>query len=285
MPVQRIDAITGRAESPFKVLLDEQSLQFDVRRREERGEKPRTLYASDYGQCMLKVWRQFFPQDFPGAAYDPRTIRVFHNGEVVHERLQGYLEKSGIVFLAEVDVPRDALDVHGRCDGIAMMHDIFHVLEFKSINTAVVDAPKDEHIGQLMWYMEMWEGLRREIRDEFRIAPDTVVLQEDARALVSDTGRTFAELTMPEKMLLVSIGEVRGEIIYESKMNQGIYTFPVSLDPGMVRKVRGWFTEVARCVQERTPPVVRYARTKYPCSFGSGKCPYYGVCYPAPPRL
>ncbi|MBR9700901.1 hypothetical protein GOV11_03485 [Candidatus Woesearchaeota archaeon] len=278
--VKRFVTKKGGEITPFKIILDEQSVAWNEARNRERGDRPRTLYASDYGACMKKIWCQFFPKKFPTEPFPPRLLRIFHNGESVHERLAQYLHNSELTFLEEVDIPRDDLDVHGRADGLAMQSGRFHVLEFKSMNVRSVYVVKEEHEGQCMWYMHMWENLRLDLRDEFGFKdPDVAYEEDEIKTFNSDLGRKYDELTIVEKMLLLSNGPVKGEVIVESKQTQEIFAFPIELDQGKIAKVRKWFEQLAWFVEMEKMPTVRYDKKRFPCSGSWGKCSYYDVCY------
>lgn len=278
--VRRIDARNGNGyDSPFKEIIDEQSIEWNLERVRERGNKPRAKYASDYGQCMLKTWHEFFPNQFEKADFDARTIRIFHNGEDVHTRLASYFHKAAnVVFLEEVDVPRDHLDVHGRCDGIALKNDIFWVLEFKSINRISLTSAKEEHEGQLTWYMHMWDLLRTDLHEEFNLLPELAYTEDQLQDAVSVRGRPFKDLPLQEKMLLLS-AKIKGEVIYECKPNQAIFHFPLELEQTRVAKVRNWFETLQWHIDTKRPPTVKYDKNKFPCSWRGGACAYWDVCH------
>lgn len=273
MMVRRFIAVE-RVKSPIGALIDVGAVQKSVERQLERGERSRSLYASDYGQCQRKVWFQFFPEVYVAEETDARTLRIFHNGDAVHERLGDYIKRSGVVFLEEQDVPRDALQVHGRCDGMAIVHGRFCVVEFKSINAVSVADAKPEHQGQVMWYMHMWEELRVSLRAEAGIIEGLSLDIEAVEAL--SLGR---ELSVIEKMLLCSVGPVCGEVVYESKQTQEIFSFIYELNEELIGKVRRWFEQVAGDVARKHMPEVRYSRGSYPCRWSSGACPFYDVCW------
>lgn len=270
-------------DTELKRVIDRQSIIWNNERLLARGDRERTLYASDYGQCMRKVWFEFFPEQFP-VSFDSRVLRIFHNGEVVHERLAGYLLKDkDIFFKAEVDVPRDDLDVHGRCDGICVVDGQAVVVEFKTINRSLVRNPKPEHVGQILWYMAMWRKLRQELKDEFGVS-GREVSESDLVGVVSKNGRTSSDLSEEERWVLYTRGEILGEIIYESKQNQQTYHFVVRWSEQEYRKVRSWFERLKYFVDRREMPVVSYDSEKFPCSWGrgvvKGRCPFFRVCYP-----
>lgn len=278
--VRRIDAKNGEQsyDSPFRDIINEQSIEWNEERKRERGDRPRSKYASDYGQCMLKTWMQFFPEQYPQAAFDARTIRIFHNGEDVHVRLSNYFHKSNVTFLEEVDIPRDHLDVHGRCDGLAMKNDIFYVLEFKSINRISLTCAKEEHEGQLTWYMMMFDNLRKDLHEEFDLHEELAYTEDQLKDAVSVKGRKFKDLELVEKMLLIC-AKISGEVIYECKPNQKIYHFPLDLEPGRMEKVRNWFEQLQWHIDTKRAPTVKYVKSKFPCSWRGGACAYYDVCH------
>ena len=273
MMVLRIPVYT---ESPFKQIIDEQS-----RLRNEAKKKIRTaLYASDVFQCQRKVFMQFFPEVFEQEAIDPRTARIFANGEDVHIRLGAYFHEDGRVqFQDEISVPMGEVDVHGRCDGLANLQGQVYILEFKSINKKFVTEAKEEHVGQLMYYLHMFEQKRAALRKEFGIDEGELVTDEHLPNLVGVTGRLFGNLDGVEKMLLLASGQIRGEIIYEAKPTQELFHFSVEYDPLKAEKVLQWFRQVQKCLDEMTLPHVTYDAGRFPCQWRSGKCPMFEYCH------
>lgn len=277
--VRRFMTAVSGADTLVKDVIDRMSVAKNLERQKVRS----SLYASDYGQCPRKVFLQFFPEEFPpDSGIDGRTARVFENGNKVHERLGEYLKMApGLEFVDEVNVPRDDLDVHGRCDGVITVDDGVVVLEFKSINKTCVDEPKEEHVGQVTWYMFQFTRLREELRGEFEVSegvPDIGVMSR-----VSLKGRSFIDLTALEQRLLLSQGDVTGEVIYELKGNQQTVHFPVEYDVRSVEKVRSWFEGVKTHVEKRLVPVVKYASNRFPCAWGfganQGRCSYFEYCH------
>ncbi len=268
----------------LKKVIDKQSVAWNAARVAERGDKARSLYASDYGQCMRKIWYQFFPEDYLTGEFDPRTLRIFHNGEDVHERLSSYLRNEiGLDFSDEIDIPRDNLNVHGRCDGICTIDERAVVVEFKSINRKTVYECKDEHAGQLTWYMAMWRKLRDDLRLEFGFDPDALIVEAQVNGKVSSVGRKIEDLSKEEKWILFTQGEIQGEVIYESKQTQETFHFSFEYDADHVEKVRLWFQQVDWHVAKKQLPSVRHDKGKFPCSWGkgnaAGKCGYYEQCW------
>jgi hypothetical protein len=186
------------------------------------------------------------------------------------------------LFIDEVDVPRYDVDVHGRCDGICIVDNEFTVVEFKSINRSKVNQPKDEHVGQLTWYMYMWYIFRKSLYHDFGFIDSFHLCEMDILGIRASSGKTLSSLDKIEKMLMFSKNIV-GELIYESKQTNETYHFPIKLDIIKAEKVMDWFKKLDAYVKMNKKPDVSYDKTKFPCSWGSGstksKCPYYDLCY------
>ena len=271
------------SRSKLHKILEKGVARVAQRKVDERGDKPRTLYASDYGKCCRQVWYQFFPKEYPTDELDARTLRIFGNGESVHLRLGAYLKESPeIDFREEVDVPRDELDVHGRCDGICTVDDRAVVVEFKSINKKRVLEPKEEHEGQLMWYLSMWRMVRKQLKEDFGFQEGDVLSEKDIVG-ESASGLTLGDLNDVQKWLLFTQGEIQGEVVYESKQTQGFDTFPVEYDPEKEAKVRQWFVAMKWFIDNKHLPPVKYDQNRYPCRWGfgesAGQCVYHEYCW------
>jgi hypothetical protein len=192
-------------------------------------------------------------------------------------------KQAEINFRDEIDVPRNELDVHGRCDGICQINDQAIVVEFKSINKNIVYEPKEEHVGQLTWYMGMWKKLRDDLKEDFGFDKDAVVRESDLVGMEGASGRIASELNDIERWLIFTQGEMRGEIIYESKSTNQTYHFPIIYDEAMFKKVQVWFQQLEWHVKHKQFPAVRYDKTLFPCQWGSGatfgRCAYYEHCW------
>ena len=267
-------------ETFLKKVIDTECVSLNAEGKKVRG----SLYASDYGQCMRKIYHQHFPDEYPKAEFGPRLIRIFQNGDSVHERLSAYLHRNkSIQFIEEADVPRDELDVHGRCDGLCVVESQLVVTEFKSINRTSVYVAKEEHLGQVTWYMGMWRMYREALRGRLGFGTDgsrAITVQE-----IEGLGEQFDELADFEKLMLLTQGEVQGEIIMESKQSQEIFAFPVIWNEDRFKKVKLWFQQLDWHVKNKIIPKVNYDQNKFPCRWAIGKktegqCDYFDTCYP-----
>lgn len=264
----------------LQVIIDDQTVSVNEEKQKVRS----SMYASDYGSCMRKTFFSFFPERYPVEKFDPRVLRIFANGNDVHARLGSYLKRQvELDFHDELDVPRDELNVHGRCDGICTVDAQAVVVEFKSINKEVVEQAHEEHIGQLTWYLSMFKLLRKDLKEDFGYGEFDLVEEPDLVGQVGLSGRTIEGLTPVERWLIFTQGELRGELIYESKVNQQTFHFPLDYDEDRAQKVRLWFQQLNWHVKDKTAPTVFYEPNRFPCSWGygdkQGRCPYYDVCW------
>lgn len=170
----------------YKEMIDEEALKIN----EEKSKKKREyFYASDVFQCMRKIFYEFFLEKDESITMDtfiPAQVRVFHNGDAVHDRLTGYLKHRGLVVQTEIDVPPpEDINIHGRVDALVGEGEESDILEFKSINMDPVKKPKYEHLGQINFYMHqlkkkrgflIYESKQTQEVYEFEVAYDPVMV-------------------------------------------------------------------------------------------------------------
>lgn len=102
---------------------------------------------------------------------EPRTRRIFNNGDGVHERLQTYLENCGVCLMREVPVLCDPYKIQGHTDGLVRISkEELGILEIKSINSngySNLKGPKEEHKLQAMVYLYCCEERRKDLRSKY----------------------------------------------------------------------------------------------------------------------
>lgn len=130
---------------------------------------------SQAGVCQRANYyaRMGYKQD---GTIEPRTRRIFNNGDGVHDRLQGYLEQAGVCLMREVPVICDPYTIQGHTDGIVRISkDEIGILEIKSINSngfSNLKEPKPEHKLQAMVYLYCCEERRKYLRDTYKTEED-----------------------------------------------------------------------------------------------------------------
>lgn len=135
-------------------MIKEKIEKFYLERRKDRDRS--YFYITEAGKCQRAIWYNF--KKFPKKEMDARLMRVFENGDYTHMRIMSSLFSIGAVKAIEVALEEDI--VHGRCDGIVVINNEPYVLELKSINSygfKKLEAPKPEHIKQLMLYLHFFK--------------------------------------------------------------------------------------------------------------------------------
>ena len=126
---------------------------------------------SQAGVCQRANYyaRMGYQQD---GSIEPRTRRIFNNGDGVHDRLQGYLEQAGVCLMREVPVLCDPYTIQGHTDGLVRISkEEIGILEIKSINSngfTNLKEPKPEHKLQAMVYLYCCEERRKYLRSTYK---------------------------------------------------------------------------------------------------------------------
>jgi len=131
----------------IKERIDEAILRESAREARER----KYLYVSDIFQCQRKIMLEYNKLETKG--FDARTLRVFDNGNKVHERVIKYLADAGYEPEEEITIPENVPNIHGRLDAKIIDGGKPKIVEIKSINMRNVTEAKPEHVAQLMIYM------------------------------------------------------------------------------------------------------------------------------------
>ena len=121
------------------------------------GDKRATncFHPSSLHKSAEELFKIYYEGD-SNQSFPARIMRVFDNGHDVHERLQGYLEKTGVLLQAEVPIENTDYQIKGHTDGIINIKGIKGILEIKSINSSgfySLYAPKEDHLIQVNIYM------------------------------------------------------------------------------------------------------------------------------------
>ncbi|MBP7232192.1 MAG: hypothetical protein KBA28_09695 [Syntrophaceae bacterium] len=121
--------------------------------------------------------------------FESRILRIFDNGHAVHQRLQDYLTKAGILERAEIPVFDEQYEIRGHADGIVKINGANGVLEIKSMNANQFYSayePKPEHLIQVNVYMHclnipraclLYECKDNQEMKEFFVKQDQSILQ------------------------------------------------------------------------------------------------------------
>jgi len=131
----------------IKEILDEQTRLLNEEKKHKN--KKSSYWCSDAGKCPRKVYYAFKNKN-EAEEFEPRILRVFQNGDDVHDRICRYLDKAGVLEATETEIPKNDYNITGRID--ALLKD-GTIVEIKSINVKSMNKPIPEHVGQLQLYL------------------------------------------------------------------------------------------------------------------------------------
>jgi hypothetical protein len=148
------------------------------------------FHPSSLAYCPRKLYEAYLTPTHVKIGQDPRLQRVWDNGHGVHNRLQDYLYKTGLLVEDEVMICDTEFEICGHTDGLLNINGNFGVLELKSINRAgfvSLLVPSPDYILQMNVYMHCldldWGILLYESKDsqdfkEFLVNRDQKVIDE-----------------------------------------------------------------------------------------------------------
>jgi len=159
---------------------------------EDRDKKK--FYISDAGKCPRQIFFKF--KKAPAEKMEPRILRIFDQGNYVHLRLMRDLFSLGVAVASEINIPSKE-DISGRADAIVRVDDELYVVDFKSINSMILNRlkePKKENVLQLQLYLHffkikkgilLYEGKDTSVIKEFLVEYD----EDMANEILSDFKR------------------------------------------------------------------------------------------------
>ena len=230
---------------------------------------------------------------------DPRSIRIFNNGDHVHSRLQQYLLEEGTLLMDEVPLRHEEYNIQGHTDGLGKIkgsEELF-VLELKSINDkgfTSLKGAKPEHISQGFTYLFCLEERRKFLRNKYKTVE---AFEKDKKALVSYYKSLYPHTkdgrkhTKEEKLafkvkchlkadllLLNSSTPIKKVIfLYENKNDQELKEYAVNMDSEVMDNLLSGFKYINDCVYEKIVPKRPEGCTK--SGFACKYCDYKIECY------
>jgi hypothetical protein len=209
---------------------------------------------------------------------DARVRRIFDNGHGVHERLQKYMIKMGILYMDEVPLVNEEWEIQGHTDGIMSLTKSkieVEILEIKSINSRQFSAlkkAKEEHEAQANVYMFVAEEHRKMLKERyvtfqsFKKSEFFRRLKYRKRYLHLEDGSNYTReekikhkveqhITMDNILYNVQKPITRAVILYECKDTQELKEFIVSKNEELLEEVlrkyainnEAWETQTLPC--------------------------------------
>lgn len=245
--------------------------------QEENNRATNVNSPSQTGNCNRRNYYVRIGEESDGKI-DPRGERIFHNGDAVHDRIQTYLERAGLLLMREVPLRNDKYNIQGHTDGLLQVKRTGEivVLEIKSINKdgfAVVKQKgvKREHIMQGNVYVYCLEEHRKYLQkkypDESSFRKSRKVRSKRYSALYQhlQDGRKYTReqkishkveehLKADEILWRTKMPINRISFVYECKDNQEIKEFIVKADAKLMDEILKKFKVLEKAVKERKPP-------------------------------
>lgn len=133
--------------------------------------------SSSLGCCRANYYQRSGVEREP---IEPRVRRIFDNGHGMHERIQGYCKRMGVLLMDEVPLVNDEYEIQGHTDGFLNLKKQdtpkeIEILEIKSINSrqfAALKDAKEEHKAQAHTYMFCTEEHRKYLRETYPTMED-----------------------------------------------------------------------------------------------------------------
>jgi hypothetical protein len=142
---------------------DEERAEIEARRRESKEFK---FYPSSIGKCPREI--VYAMLGYPRPEIPSRVLRIFDNGDSMHERYQNWFAEMGILISPELPIKDDELGISGRTDALIRLNDELILVELKSSNANQFErmqkagAPREEFSQQLQLYLHL-TGIKKGI--------------------------------------------------------------------------------------------------------------------------
>lgn len=252
---------------------------------------------SQVGKCCREIYYGRVNGGEDSAPIDPRTRRIFDNGHGVHDRLQEYLKKEGVLIQDEVPLRNDPFNIQGHTDGFLKISPLeIAILEIKSMNSISFNKlteAKPEHIQQAMVYLFCAEMRRQDLREDYPTfedfnssGKDRVQYFESLYNHLKDGSKFTREEKLKNKVdehlkcdtILYNITKpiTKVVLLYENKDNQDIKEFVVHYDEDLMNEILVKYEYINECIEkEEVPPREGKNKSSTTCRY----CNYKSYCW------
>lgn len=117
------------------------------------------FYPSSIAKCRREVVYQML--GYPKEDIPTRVLRIFDNGDCMHERYQNWFAEMGILISPELPLKDKELCISGRTDALIKINDELILVELKSANDRSFNLmvkknePKEDYVMQLQLYLHI----------------------------------------------------------------------------------------------------------------------------------
>ena len=232
---------------------------------------------SQVGACIRARYYARIGVTSDGNSIDARTRRIFDNGTGMHERIQDYLKKQGMLLMDEIPVFNTAYNILGSSDGIIDNDRELVILELKSINSngfSRLKTVREDHEMQGLVYVYCVEEQRKVIQelvktDKYKsskakrrrlYASMYQHLQDGAKYTREEkiAFRIDMHLKLDELLSRVVVPITKAVFVYENKDTQEMKEFIVSAEEAKSKEIISEFLAdyeyLNQCVENRVVP-------------------------------
>lgn len=185
--------------------------------------------------------------------YAFQTLNIFKTGHDIHDKWQGWLERSGVMKQTELPIFNEEYHIKGHADGL--IEDAFGeaILEIKSVGmgTIRVEHPSlyEEYEKKRISSDELWKKIRQPFSTHLRQI----------------------------NLYMYATGVHNGIVLYEWKNNQSCKEFEIKYQPAHIESILATASLVKQCLNDGTiiDRPVWAEQTHKTCK----QCPYKGICW------
>lgn len=223
----------------------------------EENDRRNDIYSPSLisGGCLIALILDKIGFDKSRKVIDPQRKRIFENGSLAHERLQGYAKHSGISVFQEVALKHPTCNMYGTCDDVLFLprNDEVIIGDYKTIKAEKFEkdlkvGALPSNVGQITMYVGMMELRRKHLRATYKteaeLITDTPARIKYYREHYFDHIKDGAKYTRQQKlahliglaldvdlfMYHVKKPLERFILLYENKNTQGFKEFEYKFD-------------------------------------------------------
>jgi hypothetical protein len=264
---------TMKSESSILKPLDQYLLSLNSNEESDRATHVNS--PSQISTCLRARYYARMGVQADYNAIDPRTRRIFDNGNFVHIRLQEYLTKQGILLMDEVPLRNDDYNIQGHTDGyLRLSKEEVGILEIKSIkqeNFAKLKDAEYKHKEQALIYMYCAEMRRKHLRSKYKTEKEFLAsvhlrakyheslywfLESGNKHTKEEKIKFQVDLCMRSDEILFNTPQkiTKVFVLYENKNSQEIKEFCVEWDMEIVKPLLEDCDYLEECIKTKTIP-------------------------------
>lgn len=291
-----LDSLFKTIKSEGYVLKQLDQYLLGLNNNEESDRAINVNSPSAISSCMRSRYYARTGAERDANSIEPRLRRIFDNGTGVHERLQAYLTKQGMLLMDEVPLRNDYYNIQGHSDGLLDLTEseigVYEIKSIKSENFKKLKDAEHHHKEQASIYMycaeERRKHLRRTYSNIFKFVKSKAERVKYFESIYQhlDGGKKYTkeekiqmqvELNLKADKILFNTKKpiTKVFIMYEDKNCQEIKEFCIEWDNSIIYPLLEGCKELNRCVEESILPNREGTKSSQICRW----CCFKGQCF------